>query len=176
MTMTNFAKRGPQEVETERLHLKLWSEKYFDRYAEVYADEEQAKFIGGRLDRPQAWRLMASMAGHWVLRGFGVWAVVEKSTGEFVGSVGLWYPEGWPELELGYWLVPEARGTGYATEAGARARDYAFNELGAETLVSFISPHNEPSARVAERLGARYQRTIDLLNHGPHRVYRYSSR
>ena len=174
--MRNPAGNDPQELETDRLRLTRWSERYFDRYAKMYADEERAKFIGGRLERPQAWRLMASMAGHWVLRGFGVWPVVEKSTRNFVGSVGLWYPEGWPELELGYWLVPEARGTGYATEAAARARDFAFDELRAETLVSYISPHNQPSIRVAERLGARYDKTIQLLDHGPHRVYRYSPR
>jgi RimJ/RimL family protein N-acetyltransferase len=125
------------------------------------------------MDSTSAWRHMAALAGHWVLRGFGVWAVVEKTTGNFVGSIGLWRPEGWPELELGYWLVPEARGTGYATEAGAKCRDFAFETLRAETLVSYIAPENEPSKRVAERLGARYEQTIELLKLGPHCVYRY---
>jgi len=164
-----------QELETERLRLRFWREAYFDRYAEVYSDEEQARFIGGRLDRPQAWRHMAMLTGHWALRGFGPWAVVEKSSGNFVGSIGLWFPEGWPELELGYWLAPEARGTGYATEAGARSLDFAFEELGATTLVSYIHPANEASKRVAERLGASYEETIELLNVGPHCVYRYPS-
>ena len=40
------------------------------------------------------------MMGHWVIRGFGVWAVEEKATGDFCGIVGLWYPEGWPEREM----------------------------------------------------------------------------
>ena len=163
------------ELETERLQLRFWREAYFDRYAQVYADEEQARYIGGRLDRPQAWRHMSMITGHWALRGYGPWALVEKSSGNFVGSIGLWRPEGWPELELGYWLVPEARGTGYAAEAGARSRDFAFQELGATTLVSYIHPANEPSKRLAERLGATYEKTIELLNVGPHCVYRYPS-
>ena len=161
------------ERETERLQLCRWAEKHFERYAEIYADEAQARYIGGQLDRPSAWRRMAAEAGHWMLRGFGTWAVVEKHTGRFVGSVGLWKPEGWPELELGYWLVPEARGTGYASEAGAASLEFAFRELRAATVVSYIDPANEPSKRVALRLGGRQEETIDLLNLGPHCVYRY---
>lgn len=173
MASKEFVQVNPKELETERLRLRLWSEAYFAGFAGMYSDEEQARFIGGRLERPQAWRLMAALAGHWTLRGYGPWAVVEKSSGEFLGSIGLWYPEGWLELELGYWLLPEARGTGYATEAGAAARDFAFEAVGAQTLVSYIHPENVPSRRLAERLGARYEETIELLNHGPHCVYRY---
>lgn len=116
---------------------------------------------------------MAAHLGHWVLRGHGYWAVEEKETGKFVGSVGLWRSEGWPELELGYWLMPEMQGRGYATEAAAASRDYAFEVLGAQTLVSYIHPENEPSKRVAERLGAKYEKIIELGGHGPHCVYRY---
>lgn len=163
------------ELETDRLRLRLWQERYFGSYAAIYADEEQARFIGGAMARPQAWRHMAALAGHWVLRGFGVWAVVEKNSKQFVGAIGLWRPEGWPELELGYWLVPGARGTGYATEAAARARDFAFENLQAETLVSYIAPENGPSKKVAERLGGFYEQTIELLDLGPHCVYRYSA-
>ncbi len=162
------------ERQTPRLFLRQWSEKYFDHYARIYSDEAQARFIGGRMDRPSAWRRMAAEAGHWVLRGFGTWAVVEKATGAFVGSIGLWQPEGWPELEMGYWLVPEARGTGYASEAGAESLHFAFDALHASTVVSYIDPTNKPSIRVAERLGGQYEKTIDLLNLGAHRVYRYT--
>ena len=64
-------------------------------------------------------------------------------------------------------------GKGYATEAAARCRDHAFEALGAPTLVSYIAPANEASRRVAERLGARMEATIDLLGFGPHEVWRY---
>lgn len=116
---------------------------------------------------------MASLAGHWTLRGCGYWAVEERQTGHFVGGVGLWSPEGWPELELGYWIVPAIQGKGYASEAAARARDYAFGALGAETLVSYIHPDNQPSIGLAERLGARHDGMVELGTHGPHCVYRY---
>ena len=116
---------------------------------------------------------MATLIGHWALRGYGYWAVEEQASGKLVGSVGLWRSEGWPELELGYWLAAEGQGKGYATEAGATARDQAFEVLATETLVSYVHPDNEPSKRVAERLGARYEKTIELLDYGPHCVYRY---
>jgi len=159
--------------QTERLVLRQWREQDFESFAAVYADPDLARFIGGQSDRDSAWRRMASLVGHWVLRGYGYWAVEEGDTGRFVGCVGLWRSDGWPELELGYWLVPTMYGKGYATEAGAFARDYAFTTVGADTLVSYIKPANEPSKRVAERLGAHYEATIALLGFGPHCVYRY---
>ena len=162
------------ERETSRLTLCQWQEKHFDPYAEYYSDEAMAKWVGGLKDRDGAWRHMAALIGHWELRGYGYWAVEEKKTGRFVGCVGLWRSDGWPELELGYWLVRDMHGKGYATEAALEARAYAFEVVGADTLVSYIHPENEPSKRVAERLGARCEEIIQLLDFGPHCVYRHA--
>lgn len=161
------------ELETERLLLRQWEARDFEPFAEYYSTVETARFVGGVASRDQTWRRMASQLGHWVLLGFGYWAVEEKATGTLAGSVGLWRSPGWPELELGYWLVPAVQGKGYATEAGAAARDFAWQVVGTDSLVSYIAPENEPSKRVAERLGARFEKVIELLDHGPHCVYRY---
>ncbi len=161
------------ELETARLLLRQWEAKDVEPFIEFYAEPEAARFVGGSASPDQAWRRLASYIGHWALLGFGLWAVEEKASGALAGCVGLWKSAGWPELELGYWLVPGAWGKGYATEAGAAARDFAWTALAAESLVSYIAPDNEASVKVAERLGARYDRTIDLLGFGPHRVYRY---
>ena len=61
---------------------------------------------------------MALFIGHWALRGYGIW-VVERE-GALIGRIGLWQPEGWPGLEVGWLLGRDAWGHGYATEA-ARA-------------------------------------------------------
>ena len=66
------------------------------------------------------------------------------------------------ELELGHWLLPEAQGRGYATEASAAARDFAFSVLGAESLASHIDPQSDPTKRSAQRLWADFERTIEL--------------
>ncbi len=164
-----------RELETERLILRQWRAEDLEPFAAYYGDPETARYVGGVATRDQAWRRMASQIGHWVLLGYGYWAVEEKESGIFAGCVGLWRSPGWPELELGYWLVPAVWGKGYATEAGAAARDFAWRVVKAESLVSYIEPGNEPSKRVAERLGACYEKTIDLATSGPHLVYRYPS-
>lgn len=160
-------------IETNRLLLRQWNEKDFDKFAAYYADEENAKYVGGRKNADEAWRHMALGIGHWQLKGFGYWAVDEKDTGDFVGCVGLWQSPGWPELELGYWLVNEHQGKGYAFEASLRCVDYARDVLQAISLVSYIDPNNEPSIKLANKLGAKYENTIELLEHGPHCVYRH---
>ena len=161
------------ELKTERLLLRQWGPRDFEFYAEYYADEDAARYVGGHCDRDKAWRRMAMLIGHWALRGYGLWAVEEKETGSFVGCAGLWFSDGWPELELGYWLRRDMQGRGYAVEAARASRDYAFEVVRAETLVSYIHPDNEPSKRVAEKLGASFEEVIELLDHGPHCVYRY---
>ena len=75
-------------------------------------------------------------------------------TGEIVGNVGLWNPEGWPEPEIGWDLFEGAEGKGYATEAARAARAYAYDVLGWTTVISLVKPANEASARVAARMGA----------------------
>ena len=59
-------------------------------------------------------------------------------------------------------LLPAFRGHGYATEAATRARAYAYGELGWPTIVSYIAPENAPSRRVAERLGAKPDGSIEM--------------
>ena len=160
-------------IETNRLLLRLWNEGDFDKFAEYYADENTAKYVGGQKNIDEAWRHFALQFGHWHLKGFGYWAVDEKSTGNFIGCVGLWQSAGWPELELGYWLLNEYQGKGYAYEAALKCKEYARDVLNASSLVSYIDPSNSPSIKLAEKMGAKYEKTIELLKHGPHCVYRH---
>ena len=148
---------------TSRLLLRQWSQDDFEPFARMYGDEALSKFIGGPLDRAQAWRKMASIIGHWKLRGFGLWAVETRADACFVGAAGLWKPEGWPELEIGYWLLPEFRAQGYAAEAVIEACRCAYQELGCETVVSYIKAENRASIAVAERVGARYDGQVVLM-------------
>lgn len=162
-----------EHIETDRLLLRGFTQDDFDIYAAYYADPTTARFVGGQMSREKAWRHMASIVGHWELKGFGQWAVEERSSGELVGCVGLWEPEGWPEMEVGYWLLETAQGKGYATEATIAARDFAYDALKATTLVSYIDPANKPSMRLAERMGAKLEKTIELLDLGSHHVFRH---
>ncbi len=98
----------------------------------------------------------------------GIWAVVERESGELVGRVGLQEPEGWPGVELA-WLVARSRwGRGYAPEAGRASLDWARDELGIDHVISLIADDNPRSARVAEKLGMRLEGRA--LVHGVHDV------
>lgn len=153
------------DLDTERLRLRAPRLDDLDGYARMYADPDVMRFLenGVPLDRAAAFRSMALHLGHWQLRGYGQWTLQERTTGAFVGRAGLWQPEGWPGLEVGWTLDRAFWGHGYATEAGRAAIDYAFNVLQADEVISLIRPGNTASIKVAERLGETYHRTIQLL-------------
>jgi RimJ/RimL family protein N-acetyltransferase len=160
------------ELVTERLLLRGLELSDFDAYAAICADPEVRRYLGDGLplERPAAWREMAFLLGHWNLRGFGQWAVVERGSGQLVGRAGLWQPEGWPGLEVGWVLGRAYWGRGFATEAAQAALDYAFEALGARHVISLIRPENQPSIRVAKRLGERYERRVEL-SRAVHHIY-----
>lgn len=152
-------------LETERLRLRAFRAADLDAFAAIYADPEVMRFIGeGRVaERESAWRTMSLLLGHWQLRGYGIWAAEEKDTRVLVGRIGLWNPEGWPGLEVGWLLARSCWGRGLATEGGRRALAYAFDELGADHVISLIRPGNAASIRVAEKLGERREGTTEIL-------------
>ena len=160
-------------LETERLIFRQWQKSDFQSFADFYKNEENARFIGGIKNPEESWRLMATYIGHYELNGYSYLALNEKVSGKLVGTVGLWNSHPWPEPELGYWLMPNAQGKGYGTEAGLAVKDFALNTLNIDSLVSYIDEANEPSKKLALRLGAKYDTVMDLLDFGRHEVYRY---
>lgn len=147
-------------IETPRLILRnIDAERDFEGWARLMADELSVRFIGGVvLDRALAWRNMLTVIGHWQVRGFGFFSVEDRATGEWLGRVGPWYPEGWPAPEIGWAIRREHWGKGYATEAGRSSIEYAFRELGWKEVIHVILAGNERSIAVAERLGSRFLR------------------
>jgi RimJ/RimL family protein N-acetyltransferase len=143
-------------LETERLVLRMFRDSDTDAYAEMMADPQVVRFLGGKpLSRMEAWRSMAMIVGHWQLRGYGMWAVEERASGEMVGRVGCWRPEGWPGVEVGWTLRRAYWSRGFATEAARASLAYAFEKLNQTRVISLIAPENIASIRVAERLGER---------------------
>ena len=148
-----FSPAGPI-LETERLLLRVQQAGDFERYAEMLA-HPSSLHIGGPLLRHEAWRRFLQMPGAWMVQGFAMFSVVEKSSGRWMGQAGPWCPDGWPGTEIGYSFHMDARGKGYATEASAAAMDYAFDTLGWDEVIHSISPENTASQTVAQRLGSR---------------------
>jgi RimJ/RimL family protein N-acetyltransferase len=141
-------------LETERLILRPTATEDLDGWTELMGDAEAARFIGGQQPRSNAWRFMATMAGSWTLKGFGMFSLIEKSSGLWMGRIGPWQPEGWPGTEVGWGLRRAAWGKGYAVEAAVATIDWAFDHLGWDEVVHCIDPENTPSQKVAERLGS----------------------
>ena len=152
---------GPT-ITTARLILRPPEQADLDGWAAMMADEEAARFIGGVQARAASWRGLASMAGSWSLLGFGMFSVVERASGQWVGRIGPWQPEGWPGTEVGWGLVRDAWGKGYATEGAAAAIDWAFATFGWSEVIHTIEAANTPSSAVAKRLGSQILRQAVL--------------
>ncbi|TMQ26758.1 MAG: GNAT family N-acetyltransferase [Candidatus Rokuibacteriota bacterium] len=152
-------------LDTERLTLRMFRQDDLDAYAAMCADADVMRHLGdGKpLSRADAWRQMAMILGHWQLKGHGVWALEERTTGALVGRAGLFEPEGWPGFELIWMLRRESWGRGYATEAARRILRHAFTDLGRQRVISLIRPANAASIRVAERLGERLEGRTELF-------------
>lgn len=161
-------------LETERLILRAFKPEDFSAFAAITADGEWSRFVGGPMELGRAWRALATLIGHWELRGHGMFAVEEKATGDFIGSIGHWNPGDWPEPEIAYTLAQGAAGKGYATEAVKRMIDHTFNTLKWATVVSYIDDQNLPSQKVAARVGAVAEDIIDVGGH-PARVHRHTN-
>lgn len=151
-------------VETERLLLRGFRDDDLDAWAAICSDPEVMRYlsVSHALSRAEAWRQMALFVGHWQLRGFGVWAIEEKSSGQIIGRTGLFEPEGWPGFELGWVLGRAWWGKGYASEGAKAGLRFAFETLGRDHVVSFIHPDNANSIRVAERIGETLEGETEL--------------
>jgi len=165
-------------VHTARLLLRPPTLADLDPYVEIHEDPEVLPHLtrGGTLaGRVAGWRVLALLIGHWALRGYGQWTVIERVSGEVVGRVGLWHPEGWPGIEVSWVIRRSCWGHGYASEAAEAALAFGFEHLGAEELISLIRPGNTRSRRVAENLGGRFRELI-TLDGVPNDLYAYSRR
>lgn len=146
-------------VETERLTLRGFREADVDGLFALAQDPLIAEYVAYNNAplREACWRSIALWMGHWTLRGFGIWAVEERSTGTLIGRIGIWQPEGWPGTEVGWLLGREFWGQGFATEAARASLEWGFEHLDVDELVSLIQPSNVASIAVAGRIGERYR-------------------
>jgi RimJ/RimL family protein N-acetyltransferase len=148
-------------IETGRLILRPWRGDDIAPNTAMLSDPDTARFITPDrkpvTDELNGWRNAAIMAGHWALHGFGMFAVEEKTSGKYAGRVGPWCPPGWPGFEVGWGIVKDFRGMGYAVEASRAAIDWVFDNIEVDRIIHNINPENVASQGVARRLGARIE-------------------
>ncbi len=157
---------------TPRLTLRALTIDDFPAIADFYASE-RSRHVGGPATSEQSWRMLAAELGHWSLRGYGRWGVEETATGNFVGVIGPWNPLGWPEPEIGWDLMNGHEGKGFATEAAKAALEYAYETLGWDTAISLVSPPNDGSRKVAQRMGATKEGDFAHERHGTLEIWRH---
>jgi len=167
--MTTFS---VPELETERLILRAQRIDDFPAYAALMASQRSV-FMGGPFDERTAWGMFTSDLAMWPLYGHGALMIDLKATGHCIGQVGINHGPLFPEKELGWLLYDGFEGQGYATEAGAALKHWAFASLGLETLVSYFDPGNYPSMAVSTRLGGHRDDAAPVQDEGDV-VFRYS--
>ena len=147
---------GKEILRTGRLILRELEDGDFPALCRMLQDREVMYAYEHAFSDKEAWDWLRRQQTRYETDGFGLWAVVEQSTGEMVGQCGItWQPlpqERWMP-EIGYLLERAAWHKGYATEAAQACRDYAFQTLGFHQVCSIIRDNNFPSQAVARRLG-----------------------
>ena len=138
---------------TERLTLRPYARDDFDVFSEIFASPRSV-FMDGPVDRDKAWDFFANDVSTWVFHGWGSLAITDNETGELLGFTGLTFPPHFPEPEFGWLVIEAAEGKGIASEAAAHLKDWVWSDTDLQTFVSYVSPENTGSIRVAEKLGA----------------------
>lgn len=148
-------------LETERLTLRPLHPDDLDEMATLLDDADALALWGDPLDRDGTRAWIERNVARYEADGFGRCAIVLRATGELVGDCGLVSTtvEGVPEVELGWIVRGSHQGRGIATEAAAAWRDFAFDVLALDRIVSMVSELNPASRRVAEKLGMTVERT-----------------
>jgi [ribosomal protein S5]-alanine N-acetyltransferase len=156
-------------IETDRLLLREFVPGDVDALAAVISDPETMRFYPEPRDRAGVESWIERNRRRYGDDSHGLWAMVLKSSGEVIGDCGLARQtvDGVDEIEIGYHVRRDLWGQGLAPEAARACRDYGFEQLRAERLISLIRPENWPSRRVAEKVGLSWWKEVmwrDLLH------------
>ncbi|QCT21433.1 GNAT family N-acetyltransferase [Jejubacter calystegiae] len=143
--------------QTERLILRPWDDDDAPAFARLNADPQVMRYFPAPLSREQSDAMLCTLRERMTSNGFGMWAVEERRSGDFIGMVGLNRPViAMPfgeVVEIGWRLVRAYQGRGYAYEAAHRALDIGFHDYGLTEIVAFTALANLDSQRLMARLG-----------------------
>jgi len=148
-------------LHTARLTLREYRVDDFELFADHLSHPDSAAHLG-LADRQTAWRIFNSHAGFWLLNGAGWWSIEDRQTGRLVGSVGAFFRDGSPVMEMGWNTYRAFWGQGIANEAAAAVLHYAFEVRREPKVRALIDAGNESSRRIAQRLGMTYESKTEL--------------
>lgn len=143
-------------LETERLTLRPLDESDVDAIYAMRSDADVMRFIREPQNRNESANWIELVSNRWQKERIGFCAMIEKSSGKFVGWCGLWQLKENGEIEVGYAVAKDFWGKGFASEAALAFLAYGFEELRLEKIVAVARPENAASRRVMEKIGMRY--------------------
>lgn len=151
-------------AETNRLYLRELTMEDFDDLLEILSDPESMIHYRAPFDEERVRRWIRWSIESYEKYDCGLWAVILKQSGECIGDCGITTQEieGKIVKEIGYHIKKHYCGMGLATEAAIAARDYGFEKLGFERIISYMTPENLPSRRVAEKNGMHFVKVFEM--------------
>ena len=160
-------------IYTKRLLLRKWQESDLVPFYKLNSNPKVMEFFPKALTKNESDGLAKDIQKKLIQNRWGIWAVEEKQSGNFIGFVGLNQPKTelpfTPCIEIAWRLAEEYWGKGYATEAAKKSLEYAFNNLPVNEVVSFTAKINERSEAVMQRLGmTNTQRNFNHPEVPPH--------
>ena len=165
----------PTQLETERLILRQFKEEDLEDIHLYFSDPVATKYtVAKSFSRLETWRDLCVKIGHWHVKGYGPYAMVEKQSNRVIGISGFWFPYDWPEAEIMWALVRQYWGKGFAREATLAVQAVAKKHLPDLPLISFINCENQRSINLALRVGATFEKQTSFRN-GLWNIYRHPS-
>jgi len=144
----------PESIETPRLLLRQFKESDNEVYSRLMQNTEIVRYLdnGNKLNPFECWHHLSMLLGHWNLKGYGCYAVEEKSNKQLIGKIGLYSPHQWPGIELTWLLDPNFHNKGFASEAANAILKCCFENNVCTELISIIHPNNANSIKLAQNL------------------------
>jgi RimJ/RimL family protein N-acetyltransferase len=152
-------------LETERLRLRAPRLDDFEHWAAFFATPRSVH-EGGPKSRLAAWEVWASDVALWPLKGYGPFGVEDRTTGDYLGEVGIYHGEGYPAPELGWFVLPAAEGRGIAVEAATAVLAWVRTSFDWPFVPNYIDPANARSIALGLRLGGVIDPTLPGIDPG----------
>jgi [ribosomal protein S5]-alanine N-acetyltransferase len=159
-------------LKTKRLYLRRYKEEDIHILLPIFSDVETMKYYPAPLSFEQTQNWIKKNQERYQEDGYGLWGICLKETNELIGDCGLVKQnvDDTTEVEIGYHINKKYWSNGFASEAAIGCKEYGFNQLGLNKLISIIDPRNIPSIRVAEKIGFTKEKEFFMFNKN-HYIY-----
>lgn len=146
------------EIYTERLYMRKLRDEDLDNYYEIMKKDEVGKWLGTSRGKTYEETKLSidKFSKQWEEKGYGVWAVIDKKSGELLGHCGLNFLKETSEVEILYAFDPKFWNHGYATESVRAALEYAFEKAKLNRIIALAKPLNIKSSNVIEKIGLKF--------------------